>query len=329
MNWPAALMMFELKLPARPRSPDTTISSGRLSGPSGWRSSGWRSWSTRATRPLSTACMRCANGRAATTRSCARLRREAAIIFIAFVICCVDLTARIRRRRSISDGIVLSPGPLRDRGLLRSCKPAAEFLQRRFDLRLQVVVDRLLLGDAAEHVRVARLKIAIEVVFVPAHVLDRYVIEETLGRGIDDGHLLLDAKRLVLRLLQDLHQATAAIELRLRRLVEIAAELGERRQLTVLRKIEPQRSGHLPHRLDLRGSADARHRVADVDRGTDALVEEVALQEDLAVGDRNDVGRDVRGQVSRLRLDNWQRRQRTPAQRVVQLRRALEQPRVQ
>jgi hypothetical protein len=49
--------------------------------------------------------MRCANGRAAMTRSCARRRREAAIIFIALVICWVDLTARIRRRRSMSDGM--------------------------------------------------------------------------------------------------------------------------------------------------------------------------------------------------------------------------------
>ena len=48
-----------------------------------------------------------ANGRVATTRSCARRSFDAATIFIAFVICCVDLTARMRRRMSISDGIVL------------------------------------------------------------------------------------------------------------------------------------------------------------------------------------------------------------------------------
>jgi hypothetical protein len=69
------------------------------------RSSGCVSGSTRDTRLLSTRSIRCANGRAATTRSCARFRREAAIIFIALVICCVDLTARIRRRRSIRDGM--------------------------------------------------------------------------------------------------------------------------------------------------------------------------------------------------------------------------------
>ena len=76
-------------------------------------------------------------------------------------------------------------------------------------------------------------------------------------------------------------------------------------------------------------AADARHRVADVDRRTNALVEEVGLQEDLAVGDRNDVRRDVRRQVARLRLDDRQRRQRPAAQLVLELGRALQQPRVQ
>jgi hypothetical protein len=38
-------------------------------------------------------------------RACARRSFDAATIFIAFVICCVFLTARIRRRRSISEGI--------------------------------------------------------------------------------------------------------------------------------------------------------------------------------------------------------------------------------
>ena len=56
---------------------------------------------------------------------------------------------------------------------------------------------------------------------------------------IDD--LLLDRQRLVLRLLQDLDQPAAAIELRLRGFVEVAAELRERRQLAVLREIETQR----------------------------------------------------------------------------------------
>ena len=155
------------------------------------------------------------------------------------------------------------------------------------------------------------------------------VVEIAVGAGEDDRDLPLDRQRLVLRLLENLDQPGAARELRLRRLVEVAAELRERRQLAVLREVEPQRAGHLPHRLDLRRAADARHRVADVDGRTHALVEEIRLQEDLAVGDRDDVGRDVRRQVARLRLDDRQRRQRPAAQLVVQLRRALEQTRVQ
>ena len=54
---------------------------------------------------FSTRCIWSANGRAPITRSCARRSFDAEIIFIALVICCVDLTARMRRRRSSSDGI--------------------------------------------------------------------------------------------------------------------------------------------------------------------------------------------------------------------------------
>jgi len=41
-------------------------------------------------------------------RSCDRRSFDAATIFIALVICCVFLTARIRRRRSMSDGMVVA-----------------------------------------------------------------------------------------------------------------------------------------------------------------------------------------------------------------------------
>ena len=136
-------------------------------------------------------------------------------------------------------------------------------------------------------------------------------------------------QRLVLRLLQNLHQPGAARELRLRRLVEVAAELRERRELAILGEVQPQRAGHLAHRLDLRRPADARHRVADVDGRPDALMEQIRFEEDLAVGDRDDVRRNVRGQVARLRLDDRQRRQRSAAQLRVQLGRALQQPRMQ
>src|SRR5688500_20171731 len=101
-----------------------------------------------------------------------------------------------------------------------------------------------------------RLEEAIVILFVAAQLVDLDGIEEAVRRGVDDRHLLLDGDRLILRLLQDLDQAAAAIELRLRRLVEVAAELRERGQLTVLGKVEAQRAGDLAHRLDLRRSAE-------------------------------------------------------------------------
>src|SRR5688572_27076276 len=267
MNCPAALITFELKLPLSPRSPVMTTSSGRPSF-SGTRRSGCASCSTRPTRPFSTISMRWANGRAATTRSCARFRREAAIIFIALVICCVDLTARIRRRRSMRDGISLAHSFTRRAGsrdcrcLTSSQELLVEFLKCRLQSRLQVVVQDLLFGDARENGRVACLDEAVEILFVPAQVLDRHRIEEALRRGVDDRDLLLDCDRLVLRLLQDLDEPAAPVELRLRRLVEIAAELCERGKLAILREIETQRAGHLPHRLDLRRPTDAGDGVA-------------------------------------------------------------------
>ena len=88
-------------------------------------------------------------------------------------------------------------------------------------------------------------------------------------------------------------------------------------------------AGDLLHRLGLGGRADARDRDADVQRGPLAGVEQVGLEEDLAVGDRDDVGRDVGRHVAGLGLDDRQRRQRAAAVLVVQPRGALEQPAVE
>ena len=63
--------------------------------------------------------------------------------------------------------------------------------------------------------------------------------------------------------------------------------------------------------------------------GPHARVEEVGLEEDLAVGDRDHVRRDVRGDVAGLGLDDRQRRERAAAELVGELAGALEQARVQ
>ena len=129
--------------------------------------------------------------------------------------------------------------------------------QSLVQIGLDLVVDLLLLGQRRQQLRPAGVEEGEQLGLVGAQPLDVDGIEEAVGRGIDDDDLLLDRQRLILRLLEHFDQPPAAIELALRLLVEVTAELRERRQLAVLREIEPQRAGHLPHRLDLRRAADA------------------------------------------------------------------------
>ena len=63
--------------------------------------------------------------------------------------------------------------------------------------------------------------------------------------------------------------------------------------------------------------------------GPHAREEETRLEEDLTVGDRDDVRRDVRRDVAGLRLDDRKRRERAGAEIVRELAGALEQPRVE
>ena len=61
------------------------------------------------------------------------------------------------------------------------------------------------------------------------------------------------------------------------------------------------------------------------DRRPDAFVEQVGLEEDLTVGDRDHVGRNVGRHVTGLGLDHRQRRQRPGAMGLVELGRAFQQ----
>ena len=112
-------------------------------------------------------------------------------------------------------------------------------------------------------------------------------------------------------------------------LVEVGAELGEGGQLAVLGELEAQGAGDLLHRLDLGGAADPGDRDADVDRRPHAGEEEVRLQEDLPVGDGDDVGGDVGGDVPGLGLDDGQGGERPAALVVGELGGALEQAAVE
>ena len=100
-------------------------------------------------------------------------------------------------------------------------------------------------------------------------------------------------------------------------------------QLAVLGVDQLQGAGHLLHGLDLGVAADTGHRDTGVDCRHDAGVEQLGLQEDLTIGDGDDVGGDVGGNVARLRLDDGQSRQAAAAQLVGKLGSALQQTGVQ
>ena len=151
----------------------------------------------------------------------------------------------------------------------------------------------------------------------------------TAGAEEDRDDLILDRVGRVLRLLEQLDQARTTVQLRLGSRVKIGGEGREGLQLAVLRQLQAQTSCHFLHCLDLSGAADAGHRHTDVDGRAHTLVEQVGLQEALAVGDRDDVGRDEGRDVVGLGLDDRQAGHRATTQLVGKLRATLQQPRMQ
>ena len=201
--------------------------------------------------------------------------------------------------------------------------------------RRRSVVERLLLGDGLEDPAVPRLHELDQLLHVADHLVHRHRADPDLavvvllcGR-VDLDDLLLHRHGLVLPLLQHLDQTGAAGQRLLGGLVEVGAELREGRQLAVLGQLELEHAGHLLHGLDLGGAADAGHRDADVDGRPHALEEEVGLEEDLPVGDGDDVGRDVGRHVAGLGLDDGQRGERAAALLVGELGGALQEAAVQ
>ena len=72
-------------------------------------------------------------------------------------------------------------------------------------------------------------------------------------------------------------------------------------------------AGDLFDRLDLRGGTDPADRKTDRNRRAHALIEQIGLEINLTVGDRDDVRRNVSRDVAGLRFDDRQRRERAAA----------------
>ena len=162
-----------------------------------------------------------------------------------------------------------------------------------------------------------------------ADPVDRQLVEIAVHAGKDHRHFFRRRQRRELRLLQQFGEARAAVEQALRRRIEIRAELRERRHLAILASSPLIGPATCFIALIWALPTHARHRDADVHRRADALEEEVGLEEDLAVGDRNHVGRDIGRHVVGLRLDDGERGERAEPVVFVELGGALEQARVE
>src|ERR1700677_1409621 len=209
------------------------------------------------------------------------------------------------------------------------CERLGVTLNHRLELGGGVVVEIAGVADGVEDVDVLAAQKRQQAVLEAAHLGNRKRIEIAVDAGIDHHDLLFHLQRRELRLLEQFGEPRAAVEQALRRGIEIGAELRERRHFAVLRELALDLAGDLLHRLGLRRRADAGHRKADVHRGPDALEEQIGLEEDLAVGNRDHVGRDIGRDVVGLGFDHRQRRQRSRAVIFVELGGALEQARMQ
>lgn len=201
--------------------------------------------------------------------------------------------------------------------------------QSLLELGLKVLGQGTVLVDLLEQSGLVALQVRQEVGLPLLDLGDGHVVEDTVDTGVDEGNHLVDGHGAVLLLLEQLDQALTTGQRLLGGGVQIGTELGKGSNLTVLGQEELKRTSDLLHRLELGSGADTRHGKTDVDGGTHTLVEELSLQEDLAVGNGNDVGGNVGRHVTTLGLDDGQRGERATAVLVAHLGGTLQETRVE
>jgi hypothetical protein len=197
------------------------------------------------------------------------------------------------------------------------------------ELGLKLLGKGALRGKGVEELRLVGAEVRKEVRLPLEDLGDGDVVEVTVDTSKDEGNHLVDGHGLVLLLLEELSETLTTVEGLLGGGIEIGSELGEGGNLTVLGQEELEGTGDLLHGLELSGRADTRHRQTDVDGRTDTLVEELGLQEDLAISDGNDVGGNVSGHITTLGLNDGKGSKRSTTELVAHLGGTLKKTRVE
>jgi len=197
------------------------------------------------------------------------------------------------------------------------------------ELGLEGIRNSSLLLELLEDVRVSSLDVLDPGALEGPDLVELDLVQESTNTGVDDDHLLLHGHGGVLGLLEQLLETRSTVELLEGLSVEVGSELSEGSDLTVLGELELDLTGDLLHGLDLGSGSNTGHGETDVNGGAEALVEELSLQEDLAVSDGNNVGGNVSGHITSLGLDDGQGGQGSGAEGIGDLGGTLEETRVE
>ena len=194
---------------------------------------------------------------------------------------------------------------------------------------LKILAQCTLLVNSGKQIRLVALQVGKEVLLPLGDLADWDLIQVTVDTSEDKRNHLVDSHWRVLLLLEELGKTLTTVQGLLGSGIKIGAELGESGDLTVLGQEELERTSDLLHGLELGSGTDTGHRQTDVDGWADTLVEELSLQEDLAVGDGNDVGWNVGRHITTLGLDDGQSSEGTATVLVAHLGGTLEETRVE
>ena len=102
----------------------------------------------------------------------------------------------------------------------------------------------------------------------------------------------------------------SALELSARCFIKIGSKLGECRELSILCQRKANAAAEFLDDIRLCRTADTRYRKTGVYRRTDTSVKEIGLEKNLAIGDRDHIGRYECRYVTGLGLDDRQGGQR-------------------
>lgn len=194
---------------------------------------------------------------------------------------------------------------------------------------LGLLADLALLLDGLLDLRVVALEVSKEVRLPLEDLGDGDVVEVTVDTSEDERDHVGNGHRGVLLLLEQLSETLTTVESLLGGGIKIGTELSEGSNLTVLSQEQLQGTSDLLHGLDLGSRADTRDGKTDVNGRTDTLVEKFGLQEDLAVGNGNDVGRNIGRHITTLGLNDGESSEGTTTVGVVHLGGTLKETGVQ